>query len=46
MRIGTRERDWVEVVGDVPADAQVVVSGLTQLADGTPVRPEPTERAP
>ena len=46
VRTGTRERDWVEVVGDVPADAQVVVSGLTQLADGTPVRPEPTGRAP
>ena len=29
---------WVEVTGPVPAGASVVVTGQTQLADGTPVR--------
>jgi multidrug efflux pump subunit AcrA (membrane-fusion protein) len=28
----------VEIIGDIPADAKVVVTGHSQLADGTPVR--------
>jgi hypothetical protein len=28
---------WVEVVGTLPAEARVVMTGQTQLADGTPV---------
>lgn len=31
-------RGWVEVIGDLPADAAVVTSGQSQLAVGTPVR--------
>jgi RND family efflux transporter MFP subunit len=30
-------RGWVEVRGDLPAQAQVVITGQTQLAEGTPV---------
>lgn len=33
-----RLRMWIEVTGNFPADAQVVTSGQTQLADGTRVR--------
>jgi hypothetical protein len=37
VEMGTEGSGWVEVLGDVPADAQVVVTGQTQLADGTPI---------
>jgi multidrug efflux pump subunit AcrA (membrane-fusion protein) len=37
VEMGTEGNGWVEVYGDVPVDAQVVISGQTQLADGTPV---------
>ncbi len=30
--------DWVEVVGDLPRGGDVVTSGQSQLADGSPVR--------
>ncbi len=30
---------WVEVLGELPPGSEVVTSGQTQLADGTPVRP-------
>jgi membrane fusion protein, multidrug efflux system len=38
---------WVEVIGPLPDDAQVVTTGQTQLADGTPVivrEPEPAAK--
>jgi len=35
---GHRERDWVEVIGELPKECQVIVSGLTQLVAGSPVR--------
>jgi multidrug efflux pump subunit AcrA (membrane-fusion protein) len=33
-----RTENWVEVLGEVPPDSQVVTSGHSQLAEGTPVR--------
>jgi RND family efflux transporter MFP subunit len=45
VEIGTRERDWVEVVGDVPADAVVVTSGQSQLVDGSPIKVRETSAA-
>jgi multidrug efflux pump subunit AcrA (membrane-fusion protein) len=38
VRVGDREKEWLEVIGDVPVGAQVAVSGFSQLADGSPVR--------
>jgi multidrug efflux pump subunit AcrA (membrane-fusion protein) len=35
---GGKAHRWVEVVGDLPAGAEVVTSGQSQLADRTPVR--------
>ena len=48
VETGTEGPGWIEVRGDVPADAQVVVTGQTQLADGTAIvirqaTPETTE---
>ena len=40
--VGTRDRDWVEVTGDLPPGAQVVTSGQTQLVDGSEIRIRPT----
>jgi multidrug efflux pump subunit AcrA (membrane-fusion protein) len=37
VETGTEGNGWVEVQGEVPADAQVVVTGQTQLADGTTI---------
>lgn len=37
---------WIEVVGDLPAQAKVVTTGQTQLADGTPVVIREPEAAP
>jgi RND family efflux transporter MFP subunit len=36
-------RTWVEVKGDLPANAAVVTSGQSQLADRTPVRERPAQ---
>ena len=38
VEVGTRDRDWWEVVGDVPADARVITSGQSQLVDGSPIK--------
>lgn len=35
---GGRAQRWVEVVGDLPKGAMIVTSGMSQLADRTPVR--------
>ncbi|MBI2823574.1 MAG: efflux RND transporter periplasmic adaptor subunit [Planctomycetia bacterium] len=45
---GVEGTGWIEVDGDVPPDAIVVVTGQSQLADGTPVvvRGGPREVAP
>jgi multidrug efflux pump subunit AcrA (membrane-fusion protein) len=41
VTIGTRDRDWVEIIGDVPADAILITSGLSQLVDGSPIKVRP-----
>lgn len=38
VRLGPREKDWVEVIGPVPAAARVITSGFAQLVDGSPIR--------
>jgi HlyD family secretion protein len=38
VEVGTREREWVEVRGPLPADAKVITSGQTQLVEGSPIR--------
>jgi len=38
VEVATRERDWVEVRGPLPADAKVITSGQTQLVEGSPIR--------
>ncbi len=35
VQVGTREKTWVEIRGDLPANAQVVTSGQSQLVDGS-----------
>ncbi len=35
--VGTREKEWMEIRGEVAAGAQVVTSGQTQLVDGSRV---------
>jgi len=38
VEVGTREKDWVEVRGELQPGAKVAVSGQSQLVDGSPVR--------
>ena len=38
VKVGQRDRDWVEVIGPVPAGATVITSGFAQLVDGSPIR--------
>lgn len=35
---GTRDKDWVEVIGPLPEDASVITSGLGQLVNGSPLK--------
>jgi RND family efflux transporter MFP subunit len=37
VKTGLQGDDWVEVIGDIPASAQVVTTGQVHLADGTPI---------
>lgn len=37
VKTGVRGRGWVEILGDLDADAAVILTGHSQLADGTPV---------
>jgi hypothetical protein len=40
---GVASDQWIEIAGSrIPADAQVVTSGQTVLADGTPVYVRPS----
>ena len=41
VRVGRRDRDWVEVAGALPPGAKVITSGLTQLVDGSTIRVRP-----
>jgi RND family efflux transporter MFP subunit len=48
VEVGARDKDWVELIGDVPPGATVATSGFAQLVDGSPVKvrqPE-SEKAP
>jgi RND family efflux transporter MFP subunit len=38
VRVGQRDKDWVEVIGPVPPGAKVITSGLSQVVDGSPIR--------
>jgi len=38
VQIGTREREWTEVIGDLSVGASVITSGQTQLVDGSSIR--------
>jgi multidrug efflux pump subunit AcrA (membrane-fusion protein) len=38
VEIGTRDKEWVEVRGALKPDARVILSGQTQLVDGSPIR--------
>lgn len=38
VRLGTRDKDWVEVIGELTAGATVATSGHSQLVDGSPVK--------
>lgn len=38
VTIGTRDKDWVEVTGNIPDTAKVATSGHSQLVDGSPVK--------
>jgi multidrug efflux pump subunit AcrA (membrane-fusion protein) len=38
VKLGQREKDWVEVIGPIPKDAKVVTSGFSQLVDGSVIR--------
>lgn len=37
VKLGARGPGWVELIGDVPPQAQIVTSGHSQLAEGTAV---------
>jgi multidrug efflux pump subunit AcrA (membrane-fusion protein) len=38
VQVGTREKTWVEIRGDLPANAQVVTSGQSQLVEGAAIQ--------
>jgi multidrug efflux pump subunit AcrA (membrane-fusion protein) len=38
VKLGQREKDWVEVLGPVPPGARIITSGFSQLVDGSPIR--------
>lgn len=38
VTVGLREKEWTEVNGDLPAGANVITSGFSQLYDGCPIR--------
>ena len=37
VRVGIREKDWIEVTGNFPAGAPVLTSGFSQVVDGSKV---------
>jgi RND family efflux transporter MFP subunit len=46
VETGLEGSGWVEVLGKLPARAQVVTTGQTQLADGTPIVVRTPETSP
>ncbi len=45
VQLGTREKDWVEVLGQLPPTGSVVTSGQTQLVNGSVVKVREEETA-
>jgi multidrug efflux pump subunit AcrA (membrane-fusion protein) len=41
VRVGRRDRDWVEIAGALRPGARVITSGQTQLVDGSTIRVRP-----
>lgn len=46
VRTGLEGPGWVEVTGDLPSRGRVITSGMTQLADGTPITIRKPEAEP
>jgi multidrug efflux pump subunit AcrA (membrane-fusion protein) len=38
VQLGQRDKEWVEVIGPIPAGAKVITSGFSQLVDGSPIK--------
>ena len=38
VQVGTRDKDWIEVTGDLQPNAVLATSGFTQLVDGSTVQ--------
>ena len=38
VKLGTRDREWVELLGEIPAGAIVATSGFSLLVDGSPIK--------
>lgn len=38
VTLGQRDKDWLEVLGAIPADSRVITSGFSQLVDGSPIK--------
>lgn len=38
VRLGHRDREWVEAIGPVPPGAKIITSGFSQLVDGSRIR--------
>ena len=38
VEVGMRDKDWLEVIGEVKPGAKVLTSGFSQLFDGSPIR--------
>lgn len=37
IKCGARDRGWVEIIGEIPPDAQVLTSGFVQVVDGSKI---------
>lgn len=46
VKLGARGPDWFEVLGELQAGDEIVTSGQTRLANGTPVRTRSAETEP
>jgi multidrug efflux pump subunit AcrA (membrane-fusion protein) len=38
VKLGSRDKDWIELLGEIPAGATVATSGFSLLVDGSPVK--------
>jgi AcrR family transcriptional regulator/multidrug efflux pump subunit AcrA (membrane-fusion protein) len=46
IKCGARDRGWVEIIGDIPPDAQVLTSGFVQVVDGSKIIIRESEKQP